>query len=75
MGINNTTVRAEIDVAYDTPVGDFIEWVETYRLDQRLSEARGPGGGNPCFEVSTKNPDDLQNALSEFYGGEENIPS
>ena len=66
--------RAEIDVSYDAPVGDFMKWVETYNLEQRLIEAEGPGGGNPCFEVSTKNRDDLLNALTEHYGGVENIP-
>ena len=52
-----------------------MKWVETYNLEQRLIEARGPGGGNPCFEVSTKNRNDLLNALTEHYGGVENIPS
>lgn len=75
MGDYLATNKAEIDVSYDAPVGDFMKWVETYNLEQRLIKAQGPGGGNPCFEVSTKNRDDLLNALTEHYGGVENIPA
>ena len=32
--------RAEIDVSYDAPVGDFMKWVETYNLEQRLIAAQ-----------------------------------
>ena len=60
--------KAEIDVAHDCPIHDFMAWVEKYGLSQHLIAAIGPGGGNPCFEITHPNRDTLAAALSDYHG-------
>ena len=40
------------DIAYDCPVGDFLELLETYNLELESFTAIGPAGGNPEITVS-----------------------
>ena len=49
--VYKTMYKAEIDVASDYPISDFMAWIEEHNLEQRLIQAFGPGGGNPCFEI------------------------
>ena len=65
--VYKTMYKAEIDVASDYPISDFMSWIEEHNLEQRLIQAFGPGGGNPCFEISAKNKNDLLVALAEFH--------
>lgn len=58
---------AEIDVAHDCPVFDFMAWIEKYGLSQDLVASRGPGGGNPCFRVYHTDRNILAAALSDWH--------
>ena len=59
--------KAEIDVAHDCPIFDFMTWVEKYGLQQNLIKAVGPGGGNPCFEIYSMDKMAIVAALSEWH--------
>jgi len=59
--------KAEIDVAHDCPLFDFMQWVEKYNLGHNLIKAAGPGGGNPCVEIFTTDKNVLRAALSEHH--------
>ena len=52
--------KAEIDIAHDCPIFDFMQWVEKYNLGHNLVKAVGPGGGNPCFEIFSMDKNALQ---------------
>ena len=59
--------KAEIDIAHDCPIFDFMQWVEKYNLGHNLVKAVGPGGGNPCFEIFSMDKNALLAALSEHH--------
>lgn len=59
--------KAEIDIAHDCPIFDFMQWVEKYNLGHNLVKAVGPGGGNPCFEIFSMDKNVLLAALSEHH--------
>jgi 16S rRNA G527 N7-methylase RsmG len=41
--------RIEMDIAYDCPIGDILEWLEKYEAKIESFIAEGPGGGNPAL--------------------------
>lgn len=56
----------EIDIAYDCPLGDYLEALEKYNLKIESFIAIGPGGGNPCMTLSGT-IDNIREYLSEFH--------
>ncbi len=42
----------EIDIAWDCPLGTFLEELEKYQGAITKFIAVGPGGGNPCVTLS-----------------------
>jgi len=59
--------KAEIDVAADLQINIFTEFCEKYNLQANLIAAQGPGGGNPCFELTCSNKNELIMALADFH--------
>ena len=59
--------KAEIDIAHDCPIFEFMSWVEKYGLSHNLIKSIGPGGGNPCFEIYSMDKNAVIAALSEHH--------
>ena len=42
-------IKIEFDVAWDCPMGEFLERLEEYNGNIESFVANGPGGGNPAL--------------------------
>jgi hypothetical protein len=61
--------KTEIDCAADCDVFHFFKFCEDHNVEHRILAASGPGGGNPCIELSGDKGEVLL-ALIDWHGPE-----
>jgi hypothetical protein len=60
----------ELDICSEYPTSELAKDMSNYGLVAKLVNANGPGGGNPVYEFSSYNKDDLL-AFAEVCGYED----
>ena len=64
------TFTIELDICAEYPESELAIDCSNYGLEYKLINANGPGGGNPVYEFSSYNKDDLI-AFAEVCGYED----
>jgi len=65
MSIYKRPVLVELDVAWDCPLGDFLRWLERHHGSIVGFIGDGPGGGNPCLQLSFESETDWETAEAD----------
>lgn len=65
--MNKKMYTIELDICAEYPESELAIDCSNYGLEYKLINANGPGGGNPVYEFSSYNKDDLI-AFAEVCG-------
>jgi len=68
--------RTQLDISSDISINEFLDLIEEHSseeemMEMKLLEISGPGGGNPVFEFSHSNRNNVSSLMNEVTGDDQ----